>query len=146
MNSQSKASKSDLPRSLEMKKIFNSCLLHGCVKNNVSPFPLHLCKLRFVTVLVLITLWVMIMLDIWYLTKSVLNFYISRKGEIVLFNNTLNTFYLWYFLNIWLRTTQAKEKPGVVYEFRASKKLSSCRLWGSPFTNCTCSMNSRIIS
>ena len=34
MNNQSKASKSDLPRSLEMKKIFNGCLLHGCVRNN----------------------------------------------------------------------------------------------------------------
>ena len=33
MNNQSKASKSDLPRSLEMKKIFNGCLLHGCVRN-----------------------------------------------------------------------------------------------------------------
>ena len=32
MNNQSKASKSDLPRSLEMKKIFNGCLLHGCVR------------------------------------------------------------------------------------------------------------------
>ena len=33
MNNQSKASKSDLPRSLEMKKIFNGCLLHGCVRH-----------------------------------------------------------------------------------------------------------------
>ena len=31
MNNQSKASKSDLPRSLQMKKIFNGCLLHGGV-------------------------------------------------------------------------------------------------------------------
>ena len=32
MNSQKKASKSYLPRLLEMKQIFNSCFLHGCVR------------------------------------------------------------------------------------------------------------------
>ena len=36
MNSQSKASKSDLPRSLEMKTIFNGCLVHGCVRNMIT--------------------------------------------------------------------------------------------------------------
>ena len=38
MNNQSNASKSDLPRSLEMKKIFNGCLLHGCVRKTFTNF------------------------------------------------------------------------------------------------------------